>query len=164
MYYQSIYEVPVTTMTGESRTLIDYQGQVLLIVNVASRCGFTPQYKLLESMYRDYAPLGFSVLGFPCDQFLNQEPGSHEEIKALATECYNVTFPLFAKIAVKGPEQAPLYQYLAAHIKKRPLKFIPWNFSKIIVNAKGEVLKQFWPTTQLTKIRKNIEDLLPKSN
>lgn len=116
--YHSIYEVPVETMDGNETTLKPYQNQVMLIVNVASRCGFTPQYKELETLHKDYKEKGFSVIGFPCNQFFHQEPGSHEEIKAFAESCYNVTFPLFAKIDVKGAKRAPLYEYIAKNIQK----------------------------------------------
>ncbi|WED41857.1 glutathione peroxidase [Legionella cardiaca] len=161
--YQSIYEVPVKKMDGSQSNLQAYKGQALLIVNVASRCGFTPQYTDLEALYQDYHAKGFSILGFPCNQFLHQEPGSHEEIKEFAESCYRITFPLFAKIDVKGTNQAPLYQYIRSNIQKRPLKFIPWNFTKIVVDPQGKVLKQYLPTTSFKKIRKEIELLLPKS-
>jgi glutathione peroxidase len=158
----SIYEVPVNMMDGSVTTLNSYQGKVMLIVNVASRCGFTPQYAGLQAMYHDHKEQGLSILGFPCNQFLHQEPGTHEEIKALAENCYQVTFPLYAKIDVRGANQAPLYSYIIKHIQKRPLKFIPWNFTKILVDSEGHILKQYLPTTSLQKIRKNIEALLPK--
>ena len=158
---KTLYATQVNTIDGQSTTLAPFQGKVLLIVNVASRCGFTPQYEELETLYRDYKTRGFSVLGFPCDQFLHQEPGSNEEIKAFAESCFRVSFPLFAKIDVKGKNQAPLYTYLAKHIEKKPWKFIPWNFTKILVDAQGRVLKRYLPTTSFKKIRKEIEALLP---
>jgi glutathione peroxidase len=160
----NLYTTEVTTISGQSMTLEPYQGQVLLIVNVASRCGFTPQYAELETLYREFKTRGFSILAFPCDQFLHQEPGSNQEIQAFAESCFNISFPLFAKIDVKGKEQAPLYTYLAKHIKKRPWKFIPWNFTKILVDTQGRVLKRYLPTTSFKKIRKEIESLLPVSN
>ena len=158
----SIYDVPVNRMDGSVTTLSPYQGKVMLIVNVASRCGFTPQYTELETMYYDYKEQGLSILGFPCNQFLHQEPGTHEEIKAFAESCYRITFPLFAKVDVRGANQAPLYNYIIKHIQKRPLKFIPWNFTKILVDNQGDVLKQYLPTTSLQKIRKEVETLLAK--
>lgn len=160
--YNSIYEVPIDKMDGSITSLSPYQGKVMLIVNVASRCGFTPQYAELEAMYHDYKDRGFSVLGFPCNQFLHQEPGNNEEIKTFAESCFRVTFPLFAKIDVKGAHRAPLYSYLVKHIEKHPLKFLPWNFTKFLVDAQGRVMKQYLPTTSLKKIRKDIEMLLPK--
>lgn len=158
-----LYQIPLITTAGDTVTLEPYKQQVLLIVNVASRCGFTPQYAELEALYRDYKSRGFSVLGFPCDQFLHQEPGSNAEIQAFAESCYRVTFPLFAKIKVKGKEQSPLYTYLAKHIEKRPWKFIPWNFTKILVDSQGRVLKRFPPTSSIKTLRKEIEALLPVS-
>jgi len=158
----ALYDIPLQTMDGKTTTLKPYQGKVMLIVNVASRCGFTPQYADLETLYRDYQNRGFVVLGFPCDQFMHQEPGSHEEIKAFAESCFRVTFPLFSKIDVKGAQQAPLYSYLAKHIEKRPLKFIPWNFTKILVDSHGRVLRRFLPIASFNKIRTVIEELLPE--
>ena len=157
----ALYDIPLQTMEGETTTLKPYQGQVMLIVNVASRCGFTPQYAELETLYRDYNERGFIVLGFPCDQFMHQEPGTDAEIKAFAESCFRVTFPLFAKTKVKGPEKAPLYAYLAKHLEKRPLKFIPWNFSKILVDTQGHVLRQYLPIASFKTIRQAIEGLLP---
>ena len=156
-----LYDIPLLSTTGTNTTLTPYRGHVLLLVNVASRCGFTPQYAELESLYRDYQSRGFSLLGFPCDQFLHQEPGNDAEIQAFATECFRVTFPLFAKIDVKGPGQSPLYQYLAQHIKKKPWVFVPWNFTKILVDANGHVLRQFLPTTSFKTIRRSLDALLP---
>lgn len=156
----TLYDIPITTITGKPTTLKPYQGKVLLIVNVASRCGFTPQYKELEMLYRDYQHQGLVVLGFPCDQFLHQEPGSNEEIKEFAESCFHITFPMFAKINVKGPERAPLYDYLKQHLQKRPLKFIPWNFTKILVDQQGQVLKQYAPIKSFTTIRKAVDQLL----
>ncbi len=157
----SLYDVPVKTMDGETTTLQSYRGKVLLIVNVASRCGFTPQYAQLETLYRDYQDRGFVVLGFPCDQFLHQEPGENQEIKAFATSCFHVTFPLFAKIHVNGPERSPLYHYIAQHIKKKPLKLIPWNFAKILVDSQGNIIRRYLPITSFKTIRKAIDALLP---
>ncbi len=157
----NVYTIPLQTIDGKTTTLQPYQGKVMLIVNVASRCGFTPQYTDLETLYQDYKQRGLVVLGFPCDQFMHQEPGNNTEIKAFAESCFRVTFPLFAKIDVKGPNQAPLYTYLAKHIEKKPLKFIPWNFTKIVVNAEGRVLRRYLPITSFKTIRKELENLLP---
>ena len=158
----ALYDIPLKTINGDAITLRPYHGKVMLIVNVASRCGFTPQYKELEQLYRDYQSRGFVVLGFPCDQFMHQEPGDNEEIKAFAESCFRVTFPLFAKLNVNGVERAPLYTYLAKHIEKRPLKFIPWNFTKILVDQHGRVLRRYLPITSFKTIRKAIEALLPE--
>jgi glutathione peroxidase len=153
----TLYDIPIIAMDGTETNLQPYQGQVLLIVNVASLCGFTPQYAELEALYQDYKPRGFSVLGFPCDQFLHQEPGSNEEIKTTAQQCYRTTFPLFAKINVNGKQRAPLYKYLSTHIEKKPLKLIPWNFTKVLVDTEGHVLQRYLPTTSFKTIRKAID-------
>lgn len=156
----SLYDIPVMTIDGKETTLKPYQGRVMLIVNVASRCGFTSQYGELESLYREYEPRGLTVLGFPCDQFLHQEPGSNEAIKAFAESCFRVTFPMFAKLDVNGANRAPLYNYLAKHIEKKPLKLIPWNFSKILVDANGRVLRRYLPITSIKTIKKDLEKLI----
>ena len=156
----TLYDIPIMTIEGKEITLKPYQGRVLLIVNVASRCGFTPQYAKLESLYRDYNQRGLTVLGFPCDQFLHQEPGSNPEIKALAESCFRVTFPMYAKIDVNGSHRAPLYEYLAKHIEKKPLKFIPWNFSKVLVDSNGHVLRRYLPITPFKTIKKDLEKLI----
>ncbi len=156
----TLYDIPVMTIDGKETTLRPYHGRVLLIVNVASRCGFTAQYAELESLYRGYEQRGLTVLGFPCDQFLHQEPGSNEEIKALAESCFRVTFPMYAKIDVNGSHRAPLYEYLAKHIEKKPLKFIPWNFSKVLVDANGNVLRRYLPITSFKTIKKDLEKLI----
>lgn len=156
----ALYDVPIKTMDGTACTLKPYQGRVLLIVNVASRCGFTPQYAELESLYREYESRGLTILGFPCDQFGHQEPGSNEDVKAFAESCFRVTFPLFAKIDVNGPQRAPIYEYLGMHIEKKPWKLIPWNFSKILVGPNGQVLRRYLPITSFKTIRKAIDTLL----
>ena len=155
-----LYSIPVKTIAGEMTTLQSYQGRALLIVNVASRCGFTPQYAELEALQHDYQARGLSVIGFPCDQFLHQEPGNNEEIKEFAESCFRITFPLFAKIDVKGAQQSALYAYLAKNIEKKPLKFIPWNFTKVLIDTNGRVLRRYLPTTSFQKIRKAVDVLL----
>ncbi len=157
-----LYNIPLVNIDGTPTSLNPYKGKVLLIVNVASRCGFTPQYTELEKLYQDYKDQGFEVLAFPCDQFLHQEPGSNQEIKQFAESCFRVTFPLFAKLDVKGNNQSRLYAYLKENIEKRPFKFIPWNFTKILVSPQGRVICRFLPTTSFKKIRQDIEHLLPK--
>jgi len=158
---KALYDIPLLAITGETTSLKPYQGQVMLIVNVASRCGFTGQYAELEALHQEYQHRGLVVLGFPCDQFFHQEPGSNEEIKLFAESCYRVSFPLFAKLKVKGAQQSPLYAYLAKHIEKKPLKFIPWNFTKVLVDSNGRVLRRYLPTTSFKTIRKAVEGLLP---
>ncbi len=157
---KALYTIPLKTIDGKTTTLAPYQGKVLLIVNVASRCGFTSQYKALEQLHRNYSAAGLQVLGFPCNQFLNQEPGSHEAIQSFTNSCFHITFPLFEKVHVKGPLQSPLYAYLEAHIQKKPLIFIPWNFSKILVSRDGKILKQFLPTARIKTINKALKACL----
>ncbi len=159
--YGSIYQIPIQCMGDKLITLNEYQNQVLLIVNVASHCAFTKQYADLEAMYQNYRSRGFCILAFPCNQFLKQESGSDKEILDFVKNKFHIGFPLFSKIAVKGKEQAPLYQYLETHLKNKPLKFIPWNFTKVLVNASGEVIKQYSPLVSNKKIRHVIENLLP---
>jgi glutathione peroxidase len=157
----SLYDVEVTTIAGRKQTLADYRGQVLLIVNVASRCGFTPQYAGLEALYQEHKDQGFSVLGFPCDQFGHQEPGSETEIQSFCSTNYNVSFPMFAKIEVNGPGTHPLYQILKAE-KKGLLgtQSIKWNFTKFLVDRQGEVVNRYAATTTPDKIAGDLERLL----
>ncbi len=160
----TLYDIQVVTIQGQETTLKRYQGQILLIVNVASRCGFTNQYAELQQLYNAYCPNGVMVLGFPCNQFLHQEPGSDVEIQTFANDCFRVTFPLFAKVNVRGANQSPLYAYLAKHIKKKPWGiFIPWNFTKILVDAEGTILKRYLPTTSIATIRRDLDYLLKTS-
>ncbi|WP_136513991.1 glutathione peroxidase [Geomonas edaphica] len=157
----SIYEIPVQTAGGETKTLGEYRGQVMLIVNTASKCGFTPQYKGLEALYRKYASQGFVVLGFPCNQFGAQEPGDAAEIQNFCSLSYDVTFPLFAKIDVNGPEAAPLFQFLKTAAKGLlGSEAIKWNFTKFLVDRHGKVLERYAPTTTPESLEKDIEAAL----
>ncbi len=134
----NLYTIPVTTLQGEDTTLARYEGQSILIVNVASKCGLTPQYEGLENLQRLYGPRGFSVLGFPCNQFMGQEPGSAEEILEFCSTTYGVTFPLFEKIDVNGPDRHPLYQELCATIDATGYGGdIRWNFEKFLISPDG---------------------------
>ena len=137
----SIYEIPLHTLAGEDASLAPYQGQTLLIVNVASKCGLTPQYEGLEQLHERYAARGFSVLGFPCNQFMGQEPGSAEEIATFCSTTYGVTFPLFEKIEVNGEGRHPLYAELiaAAAADDGAEGDIRWNFEKFLVAPDGRV-------------------------
>ena len=156
-----IYDIDVTTIDGEQRSMGDYRGKTLLVVNVASKCGFTPQYTGLEKLYRDLRDKGVEVLGFPCDQFGHQEPGDEAEIKNFCSLTYDVTFPMFSKIEVNGSHTAPLYAYLK---KEAPglmgSKSIKWNFTKFLVDAEGRVRRRYAPTDTPEKIEKDIEALL----
>jgi glutathione peroxidase len=159
----SIYEIPVDRIDGTPATLAEHKGDVLLIVNVASKCGFTPQYDGLEKLYETYRDRGFAVLGFPSNDFLGQEPGSNEEIQAFCTANFGVQFPLFGKIPVAGPDKHPLYAYLTnalqdaqgrasmeASIRSHnaeppPRPEVIWNFEKFLVTRNGEVAYRFAP-------------------
>lgn len=143
----SLTSVPFKDMDAREHTLADYAGKVILVVNVASKCGNTPQYKPLESLYQNYRSQGFVVLGFPCNDFKGQEPGTNAEIKQFCTSKYAVTFPLFDKLHVKGPEQHPLYAALTGPNAKFPGD-VKWNFGKFLIGKDGTVLARFEPKTQ----------------
>ncbi len=140
----SIYDIEVTTIEGQRQKMEEYRGKALLVVNVASKCGFTPQYKGLQELYDQYKDKGFAVLGFPCDQFGHQEPGDEEEIRQFCSTKYDITFPLFAKVEVNGDNAHPLFEHLKAE-KKGVLgsKAIKWNFTKFLVGPDGTVLKRY---------------------
>jgi glutathione peroxidase len=157
----SLYDFEVKTIDGQAERLGAYRGQVLLIVNVASRCGFTPQYADLEALYRKHRAQGFAVLGFPCDQFAHQEPGDEEAIKSFCALNYDVTFPLFAKIKVNGGSTHPLYRYLKA--ARRGIfgtKAIKWNFTKFLVDRAGNVVRRYAPKVTPEQIEKDLPALL----
>jgi glutathione peroxidase len=136
------YDIALSTLQGEATSLEDYRGKALLIVNVASRCGLTPQYKELQALHDKYAARGFAVLGFPCNQFGKQEPGSPEEIASFCSTSYGVTFPMFSKIEVNGPGRHALYGELTATADSAGTAGdIQWNFEKFVVSAKGEVTR-----------------------
>ncbi len=157
----SVYDYSATAIDGKERSLADFKGQVLLIVNVASKCGFTPQYKGLEALYRRYRNQKFSILGFPCDQFANQEPGSDEEIMQYCGIKYDVTFPMFAKVEVNGDGAHPLYQYLKSAQKGiLGTESIKWNFTKFLVDADGTVLERYAPKQTPEEIEPEIVPLL----
>jgi glutathione peroxidase len=141
---QSLYTTPVTTIDGRTTTLDAYRGRVMLVVNVASQCGFTPQYAGLEALHRRYSDRGLVVLGFPCDQFGHQEPGTEDEIRKFCSLAYDVTFPMFAKVDVNGPNEHPLYAVLKS---AAPGVFgttaIKWNFTKFLVGRDGTVLTRY---------------------
>ncbi len=143
--------------------LSEYKGKVLLIVNVASKCGFTPQYEGLEKLYRKYKNQGFEILAFPCNQFGNQEPGTNEEIKSFCQTNYNVTFKLFDKIDVNGANAHPLYQFLKdAKPGIMGSKDIKWNFTKILIDREGNVVERYAPQTTPESVAKDIEKLLSR--
>lgn len=157
----NIYDIEVTTIDGQQQRLVRYRKNVLLIVNVASRCGFTPQYAGLESLHRKYHDDGFTVLGFPCDQFGHQEPGNDAEIMSFCQRTYDVTFPMFAKIEVNGPAEHPLYTHLkSARRGFLGTKRIKWNFTKFLVDRAGYVVRRFSPTTTSDRIEQHLIPLL----
>ncbi|MGY6518956.1 MAG: glutathione peroxidase [Lysobacteraceae bacterium] len=148
-------------LDGGEVPLSTFRGQVLLVVNVASKCGFTPQYRGLEALYRELAPKGFSVLGFPCDQFGQQEPGDAEEIRSFCSTSYEVSFPMFAKVEVNGSGAHPLWQWLKA---EKPgllgTSAVKWNFTKFLLDREGRVVKRYAPTDRPEAIRDDILALL----
>jgi glutathione peroxidase len=137
---ESFYDIKIKDIDGHDTSLAPYKGKVLLIVNVASKCGYTPQYKALEALYETNKDQGFVVLGFPCNQFKSQEPGSDDEIKKFCTETYDVTFPLFDKLEVNGPSRHPLY---AALTGQDPVYPIHWNFTKFLIGRDGRIIQRF---------------------
>ena len=145
----SIHDIPISTLDGEPATLSDHKGEVLLVVNVASKCGLTPQYTGLENLHERYRDQGFSVLGFPCNQFLEQEPGSPEEIRTFCSTTYGVTFPLYEKIEVNGDDRHPIYEVLTATADSEGHSGdIRWNFEKFLVDGDGEVIARFAPQAE----------------
>jgi len=157
----SIYDIPVKNIEGEEITLRQYQGKTVLIVNVASKCGFTKQYAGLEKLYQDYKDKGLVVLGFPCNQFGGQEPGDENAIKNFCETNYRLSFPLFSKINVNGEFAHPLYVYLKEQAKGiLGSEAIKWNFTKFLVNKNGEVIKRFAPATTPEQIESEIKKIL----
>ncbi|WP_068783140.1 glutathione peroxidase [Paenibacillus phocaensis] len=158
---KGIYDIEVRTITGETTTLAPYRGQVLLLVNTASACGLTPHYAGLQRLYSEYKEQGFAVLGFPCNQFAEQEPGTEAEIQAFCETNYQVTFPLFAKIDVNGENAHPLYRYLREHT---PSPYdtgdIEWNFVKFLVDREGTIVKRYSARTEPAEIEADIRELL----
>jgi glutathione peroxidase len=154
-------DIPIKTIDGEARTLNDFMGRALLIVNVASQCGFTPQYAGLEALHRRFRDHGFAVLGFPCDQFGHQEPGDEAAIREFCTERYEVTFPMFAKIEVNGANTHPLFKALK---QEAPgflgTQAIKWNFTKFLVARQGRVVRRYAPTDKPQALAKDIEAAL----
>jgi glutathione peroxidase len=156
---QSLYDVPVTDIHGKEQKLDQYKDKVLLIVNTASKCGFTPQYKQLEGVYKKMHPRGLEVLGFPCNQFGAQEPGSEEEIESFCEVNYGVTFPLVAKVDVNGDQAAPLYRYLKKAKPGLLGEAIKWNFTKFRVDRMGNLVERYAPNVEPEAITGDIEKL-----
>lgn len=156
----SIYDFSAKTLAGEEISLKQFEGQVLLIVNTASACGFTPQYKGLEALQQQYGGRGFSVLGFPCNQFGSQEPGDEAQIAQFCSRNYGVSFPMFAKIDVNGAQAHPLYKFLKGEKGGLLGSGIKWNFTKFVVDRSGRVVSRHAPTTTPESLGKEIETLL----
>lgn len=157
----SVYDFSANTITGDSKSLSEYQGKVMLIVNTASKCGLTPQFQGLEELYQSYKDQGLVILGFPCNQFASQDPGSESEIAEFCQLNYGVSFPMFAKIEVNGDNTHPLYQFLKQEAPGlMGSKSIKWNFTKFLVNSEGKVIKRFAPTDTPEKLTADIQQLL----
>ena len=139
----NIYDFTLPSIDGKPMPLADFKGKVVLVVNVASRCGFTPQYSALEALYEKYKDQGFVIVGFPANNFGAQEPGTNAEIKTFCSRKYNVTFPLYSKVSVKGDDQTPLYQYLTKQTAPPIAGEIKWNFTKFLVDRNGNVVQRF---------------------
>lgn len=158
---KTIYDIKLKTIDGQETTLEPFKGKVMLIVNVASKCGYTSQYDGLEALYRKYKDQGVVVLGFPCNQFGSQEPGSEEEIQNFCRVNFGVTFPMFSKINVNGEETHPLYRYLKS---EQPgilgTEAIKWNFTKFLVDKEGKVVERFGSSTKPSELESSIEALL----
>lgn len=152
----NIYQFKVLDGQGDSVSLATYEGQVLLVVNTATQCGYTPQYEDLERIYEAYRDRGFTILDFPCNQFGGQAPGSYEDIHGFCTGTYNITFPQFAKIDVNGANASPLYVWL----KSKKSGDIPWNFTKFLIDRNGNVVARFEPTHDMKDIEEQIKKLL----
>ena len=153
----TLTDFSATTLTGEDRDLAAYAGKVVLVVNTASQCGFTPQYEGLEKLYQSYGEQGFVVLGFPSNQFGGQEPGSDDEIGSFCQKNYGVSFPMFSKIDVNGPDAHPLYQWLKDEKGGLLGEKIKWNFTKFLVGKDGKVVKRYGSTTKPEKIAGDVE-------
>lgn len=160
LIYINVYDFSATTITGTDKSLEDYRGKVLLIVNTASECGFTPQFEGLQKLYDAYKDQDFEVLGFPCNQFNNQDPGSNEEIADFCEQNYGVSFPMFQKVDVKGDNAHPLFVHLTQQAKGMLTKNIKWNFTKFLINKQGEVIERYAPQTKPDNLKADINNVI----
>lgn len=157
----TVYDFSANSLDGKPVSLRDFAGKVVLVVNTASKCGFTPQYEGLEALYKQYRERGLTVLGFPCNQFGAQEPGTAEEIGSFCEKNYGVSFPLFEKIDVNGAAAHPLYRWLKSNAKGLlGSEAIKWNFTKFLIDRNGQVIERFAPTTKPEDLQANVEALL----
>lgn len=157
----NFYDFSAKNNMGIEKDMKDYKGKVVLVVNTASKCGFTPQYEDLQKLYEEYKDQGFEILAFPCNQFGNQEPGDNEEIRSFCKLNYDVTFPIFDKVDVNGENTHPIYKYLKENVKGLlNSKDIKWNFTKFLVDKNGDVVKRFAPIKKPLKMKKDVEELL----
>lgn len=156
----NVYQFEAELLDGKNKSFADYEGKVLLIVNTASKCGFTPQFTGLEKLYQQYKDQGFLVLGFPCNQFGGQDPGSNEQIGVFCQKNYGVDFPMFAKVDVKGAEAHALFRYLTNNSKGVLGNGIKWNFTKFLIGKDGTVLHRYAPTTKPEALQEDIEKAL----
>ena len=156
----NFYDFKANNIDGKEVCMSDYKGKIVLVVNTASKCGFTPQLNDLENLYKEYKDLGLEILGFPCNQFLNQEPGDNKEVKNFCQINYGVSFNMFEKINVNGSNAHPLYKYLKDQDKGLLTKDIKWNFTKFLIDRNGNVLKRYSPTTSPLKIKEDIKKIL----
>lgn len=157
----SIYDISVQNIQGDDQPLSNYEGKVLLIVNTASKCGFTPQFEGLEKLHQTYAEKGLQILGFPCNQFANQDPGSNDDIASFCQLNYGVSFPMFGKIDVNGSKASPLFTFLKKNATGMlGTEAIKWNFTKFLVDREGNVLKRYAPKDTPAKIEKDLQELL----
>lgn len=156
----NLYEIKVQQANLEETTLEAYKGKTILIVNTASKCGYTPQFEGLEKIYQAYKEKGFVVLGFPCNQFLHQDPGTNEEIVEFCQVNYGVSFPMFAKLSVRGKNQHPLFKHLVNKSPVRKGKSIKWNFEKFLINKDGEIVNRYVSKETPEEIAEDIEKLL----
>lgn len=156
----SFYDFSAKKMNGQEIKMQEYKGKVLLVVNTASKCGLTPQFKELEELYQIYKDKGLEILGFPCNQFANQDPGSNQEISEFCLINYGVSFTMFEKIDVNGETAHPLYKYLKNEAKGLLNEEIKWNFAKFLIDSDGNVVKRYAPTTAPSKLKNDIEKLL----
>lgn len=160
MENSKFYNLEAQTLSGKTVTMEDYKGKTIVVVNTASKCGLTPQYEGLENLYKKYQDKGLVVLGFPCNQFGNQEPGNADDIKEFCQLNYGVSFPMFSKIEVNGDNTHPIFKYLKTELKGVLTNNIKWNFTKFVIDKNGFPVKRYAPTTKPAKLEKKIEEIL----